>query len=137
MLTKPGLLQERAWKCLFGILIAFAGRNVNCPFPFPSDQGGHNKTSCRQVTVIINTWSCVSKDHFDLWVSLFSHQNMTPTGLISLSLISLTVSVVVKYHVYLLKTNFITPPSVHPITLNFHHVCGHRKERSSRRCQHT
>ena len=47
VLKKPGLLQERDWKCLFGLLIALAGWNpfnlpwtVNCPFPFPSDQGG-------------------------------------------------------------------------------------------------
>ena len=45
VLIKPGLLQERGWKCLLGLLIALAGWNpfhsswnVNCPFPFPSDQ---------------------------------------------------------------------------------------------------
>ena len=56
VLIKPELLQERCWKCLFGLLIALAGWNpfhphwnVNCPFPFPSDQGGIDKTNCRPV----------------------------------------------------------------------------------------
>ena len=29
--------------------------DVNCPFPFPSDQGGHDKTNCRPV--ILSTFS--------------------------------------------------------------------------------
>ena len=66
VLTKPGPQQERGWKWLFGLLIALASWNpfhplqdVNCPFPFPSDQGGHDKTNCRPV--ILSTQGPVSQ----------------------------------------------------------------------------
>ena len=66
VLIKPGLLQERGWMCLLGLLIALAGWNpfhsswnVNCPFPFPSDQGGNHKTNCRPV--ILSTQGHVSQ----------------------------------------------------------------------------
>ena len=56
MLIKPGLLQERGWNCLSELLIALASLNpfhppwnVNCPFPFPSDQGGNDKANCGPV----------------------------------------------------------------------------------------
>ena len=70
VLKKPELLQERGWKCLFGLLIALAGWNpfhpgwnVNCPIPFMPDQGGNDKTNCRPI--ILSTQGPMSQKTLD------------------------------------------------------------------------
>ena len=77
-LDKTWTTAGERWKCLFGLLIALASWNpfhppwdVNCPFPFPSDQGGHDKTNCRPV--ILSTQGPVSqKTALTSWVSFVS-----------------------------------------------------------------
>ena len=71
-----------------GLLIALAGWNpfnppwnVNCPFPFPSDQGGHDKTNCRPVILSIQGPESQKTTLTLGWV--FSHQNTTATGLLA------------------------------------------------------
>ena len=53
--------------------------DVNCPFPFPSDQGGHDKTNCRPV--ILSTQSPVSQKTALTFGCVFSHQNQSPSVL--------------------------------------------------------
>ena len=47
--------------------------DVNCPFPFPSDQGGHDKTNCRPV--ILSTQGPVSQKTALTFGWVFSHKN--------------------------------------------------------------
>ena len=46
--------------------------DVNCPFPFPSDQGGHDKINCRPV--ILSTQGPVSQKTALTFGWVFSHQ---------------------------------------------------------------
>ena len=73
---------------MFGLLIALAGWNpfnppwnVNFPFPFPSDQGGHDKTNCRPV--ILSTQGPVSQKTALTYGWVFFRQNTTATGLLA------------------------------------------------------
>ena len=52
--------------------------DVNCPFPFPSDQGGHDKTNCRPF--ILSTQGPVSQKTALTFGWVFSHQNRRPVA---------------------------------------------------------